>query len=72
MVEDDPGLKRHNPKSWLEQLNLVTVADGMATLKTNKPFVADWINQHLDQSLKAAFVKVTGGTVDKIRLKLSA
>jgi hypothetical protein len=72
MVEDDPSVKRHNPKSWLEQLDLVTVADGTATLKTSKPFVADWIGQHLDQPLQVAFSKATGGVVEKIRLKVSA
>jgi Initiator Replication protein len=68
LVQDDPGLKRHNPKSWLAQLDLVTVADGLATLKAEKVFVAEWIGRHLDQALQAAFVKVTGGSVGKIRL----
>jgi hypothetical protein len=66
--QDDPSLKRHNPKSWLEQLDLVTVADGLATLRAEKVFVAEWIGRHLDQALQAAFIKVTGGSVGKIRL----
>jgi hypothetical protein len=72
MVEDDPGVKRHNPKTWLEQLNLVTVADGVAMLQADKPFVAEWIGRNLDQSLQAAFAKVTGGAVGKISLTVSA
>lgn len=68
MIEDDPGLKRHNPKSWLAQLDLVTVANGVATLKAEKVFVAEWIGRNLDQALRAAFVKATGHAVEKISL----
>jgi hypothetical protein len=68
MIEDDPGLKRHNPKSWLAQLDLVTVANRVATLKAEKVFVAEWIGRNLDQALRAAFVKATGHAVEKISL----